>query len=104
MAEHEGDLLALAQVGDPVPGEHALDADHQAVAKGRDGLEQRFWAAGQVPVEDGVAVLVENADVHAPGMQVDAAVESMLCRVKPHRGLRVRGTLRWVCGYFQHTR
>jgi len=42
MAEHEGNLLTLAQVGDPVPGEHALDADHQAVAEGRDGLEQRF--------------------------------------------------------------
>src|SRR5581483_4633607 len=57
-----------------------------------------------VAVEDDIAGLVEDAQVHRPGVQVDPCVESVLLRVEPHRGLRVRGTLRWVSGIFQHTR
>jgi hypothetical protein len=42
--------------------------------------------------------------VHGPGVQVDAAVERVLSIVKSHHGLPVKGTMRWVCGNFQHTR
>ena len=39
MAEDECDLVVLTEVGDPVPGEHAFDTDHQPVEKGLD----RVW-------------------------------------------------------------
>jgi hypothetical protein len=34
VAQDEGDVLFGAAVGQLVPAEHALDADHQALAKG----------------------------------------------------------------------
>ena len=40
--------------------------------------------------EDG-AGSVEDAQGQGPGVEVDAAVESVLLVVEPHRGLRVRG-------------
>jgi len=36
-----GDALALAEVGQPVPGEHALAADDEPFAIGLDGIEER---------------------------------------------------------------
>ena len=55
VAEHEGDRLVLAEVGEPVPGEHALAADDEAVAEGRDGVEEGVGAGGQIAFEDGLA-------------------------------------------------
>src|SRR4051812_15999265 len=40
VAEHDGDLLLLAEVGQPVPGEHALGADDEAIAEGSDGAQE----------------------------------------------------------------
>ena len=75
---------------DAVPGEHALDADHEPVPERGDRVEEGVGPAGQVAVEDDGAGLVEDAEVHGPGVQVDAGVESVLLRVEPHHGLPVR--------------
>jgi hypothetical protein len=40
-----------------------------------------------VVVEDDVAIVRQDADVHGPGVQVDAAVESVLAVVEAHGGL-----------------
>ena len=40
VTEDEGDLLARAQVGEPVPAEDALDANHEALAVGPGRLEE----------------------------------------------------------------
>jgi hypothetical protein len=45
-------------------------------------LQTREAASRQVLVEDDLAPLVEDALVHAPGMQIDAAVESELLGVE----------------------
>jgi hypothetical protein len=39
---------------------------------------------GKVTVEDGVAVLIEDAKIHAPCMQIDAAIKSMGLAVETH--------------------
>jgi hypothetical protein len=91
VADDEGEAVLGAAVGEPVPAEHALDTDDDAVAEGSDGLEQGVEVAGEVLVEDDVAGVVEDADVHGPGVQVDAAVESVLGGVEAHHGL-----LGWV--------
>ena len=36
MAQDELDPLLGAEIGQPVPGENALDSDHQVLAKGFD--------------------------------------------------------------------
>jgi hypothetical protein len=40
VSDEERNLLALAQVGQPVPGIHALDADHDVVAEGARALRK----------------------------------------------------------------
>jgi hypothetical protein len=83
VAEHEVDVLLVAEVGEPVPGEHALDAD-ESRTKRRHGAQKSFGAAGEVLVADDVALVVEDAQVHGPGVQIDAAVESMPAGVEAH--------------------
>ena len=40
VAEHEGDVPRGAEIGQPVPGEHALDADDQFLAVEADRVEE----------------------------------------------------------------
>jgi len=40
VTEDEIDLLVGTQVGEPVPGEHALDADHQVVTVRLDQAQE----------------------------------------------------------------
>src|SRR5262249_59478027 len=40
MAEHEGDVLGLAQIGQPVPAKQAFASHDQAVAEGADSLKE----------------------------------------------------------------
>ena len=68
VAQDERNLVLQAEVRDPVPGEHALDADNQVLAKGRDGAKKNIWTARQVAVKDDGAGLIQDAQVHAPGM------------------------------------
>jgi hypothetical protein len=90
VSEDEGDLLVLAQVGEPVPGEQALAGDGEAFAAGGDGAEEGFGCGGESLSEDGLALVVEGVQGEGPGVQIDAAVESVLLVVEPHHGLRVR--------------
>ena len=75
VAQREGDGLVLTQIGEPVPGEHALAADDDALAKGSDGLEEDIRIGGEIFGEDGVAVGVKDVREHASGVQINAAVE-----------------------------
>ena len=84
VAEDEGDLLVRAQIGEPVPGEHALGADDEPVAKRLDRVEEGGGRGGQVAIEDRLALGVEDVGVQAPGVQIDAAVVYVLGVVGPH--------------------
>src|SRR5262249_50369370 len=56
--QDEGDALGGAGVGQPVPGDHALAGDDQAVAVGRDGPEGVPLGGGDVLVQQGAPVTV----------------------------------------------
>lgn len=64
MPEHEVNLLGLAQIREPVPGEQTLTADHEVGAEGRDGREECLRPARETPVENGLAGPVQDADKH----------------------------------------
>ena len=87
MTENELDALASTQVGDPVPGEHALDADDEIVAIGRDGFEEVLRSGPEVLVEPDFAIAVEDAQVHGLGVQVDPAVMLVGVDVELHGSL-----------------
>jgi hypothetical protein len=84
MAEDKGNLLLGAEISEPVPAEQALDGDDESVAEGGDGLEEGVGVGGEVHVVDDLAGAVEEAQVHGPGVPIDAAVESMLLGVEAH--------------------
>ena len=77
VAEDEGNAVLVAQVGEPVPGEHAFDGHGQAVTVGRDGVEEGTGVGGIVFVQNGLAGGIEDAQVHTSGVQIDAAIESV---------------------------
>jgi hypothetical protein len=84
VAENEIDPLLGAQVGQPVPGEHALAADYKAGAIGFYQSEESFRFGRDILVNDHLSDGIEDADIHGVGVQIDAAVEPVLFRVEFH--------------------
>jgi len=82
--EDEGDALNFAEVGEPVPGEHALAADDEVFAEGLDGVEEGVGLGGQIAFEDGLALVREDVHEHGSGMQIDAGVELVWLVVVRH--------------------
>ena len=87
MSQHEVDLLLLAEVGEPVPGEHAFGGYYQVLLIGFDEPKKRLRRRGNSTVHQDLSGLVQNAHVHRPRVQVNPAVELMLLRVEIHDGL-----------------
>ena len=90
MTEEERDSLLGAHIGDPVPGEDALDRHHDVPSIGVDRLQQMLAVSGQVAVEDHRPCLVDDTDVHAPCVQIDPAIVLVLSRVEVHLGLLLK--------------
>jgi len=84
MPKHKRNAVAGAQVGEPVPGKEACDTDDQVFPGGRNGFEKRCGASRHVPVHQELTILVQDAEVHGAGMQVDAAVKWVLLRIESH--------------------
>jgi hypothetical protein len=94
--QDEGNAVGAAQVGQPVPGKHALTGDDQPVAVSSDRLEEGGGIGGEVLVQADRPGLVEDAQVHGPSVQIDAAIESVRyfigrLLVKAHHGLLAMG-------------
>ena len=66
------------QVSEPVPGEHAFDGDHNPLSIRSNGFQEDIWFGFHIAMHEDLAALVEDADVHRAGMQVDAAVKWVL--------------------------
>ncbi len=84
VAEDELDAFPAAQIGEPVPGEDALDGNDEVVAVGGDGFEERLGAAPEILLEQDLAFAVEEAQVHGLGVQIDPAVVLMGLGVESH--------------------
>src|SRR5918996_1494678 len=82
VSQHEGKALLRTEVGQPVPGEDTFDGDDKLRTIGCHDLEQGVRAGFHVALYHDLAVLVQNADVHASGVEIDAAVELVLCGVE----------------------
>jgi hypothetical protein len=68
MTEDERELFVGAEVGEPVPGEHAFDR-HDAIGPVRShGSEKGFRVRLHIAMYQDLAAWVEDADVHHAGM------------------------------------
>ena len=84
VAQREGDRFVFAEVGEPIPGEHALDADDQAGAVRRDGVQENLGARRQIAFEDGGTGVIENVREHTSCVQIDAGIECVRLFVEAH--------------------
>src|SRR5215510_13615471 len=82
MAQDKGEVLCSAESGQPRPGEHACDRADKTLPVGSNGREEGFRRGGQIAVHQERTIVAQYADVHGPGMQVDATVKSVLVGVK----------------------
>jgi hypothetical protein len=76
--EDKRDAFLRIQVREPVPGEDAFDGHDHRFSIGRDGLEKRLRTGFHVPVQHDLAILVQDTDVHAAGVEIDTAVKLVL--------------------------
>jgi hypothetical protein len=84
VAQDEGNPLVGAEVGEPIPREDAFDTDDKIFPIGGNRLEKRLWACLYIPMDQYLSILVQDADVHGTGMQIDATVKLVLFGVKSH--------------------
>ena len=84
VAQNEWDLVLRAKIADPVPGKHTLNTDHHIFEKWEDDIEQQFGIGIKILVHLGFTLRIENANVHFPCMQINAAIEFVLLIVKSH--------------------
>jgi hypothetical protein len=92
MGEHEVDARGGTGIGEPIPAEHALGADGQIVAIGRDEFEEkREVIVFDVGVDQFFAGAFHDADIHLAGVQINSAVEFSGGRVILHSDHSVWG-------------
>jgi hypothetical protein len=87
MSEYKGDVLLGTEIGDPVPGEDAFHGHHDVFSITFDGFKENLSVGSDVALEDDASFLVEDAEVHGLGMEIDSAVVLVLLGVEVHKGL-----------------
>jgi hypothetical protein len=100
MTEDNRQPLPSTQISKPVPGEEACNADNQIRTIGCNRLEKGVWSRWHMAVDQDFPTLVQDANVHGPGMQVDPAVKLMLFGVESHE---VSSSLERDVSHSQHT-
>jgi hypothetical protein len=85
MAEDKVNVVIGAEVGDPVPREHAFEADDQVIPALGDQFQECLWRGFNVFVNELASGIIENTDVEGTGMQVNSAGISVLLGIESHR-------------------
>jgi len=87
MAKDEGNAFPGAEVGDPVPGEHAFYGDHDVLTERSNDTEKSFWVCVDILMNPDIPSGIKDADKHILGMQVDSTIKLVLFGVEFHTGL-----------------
>jgi hypothetical protein len=84
MTQHEGNTRLSTEISQPVPGEDTFHTDNEVLPIGSNSLEKRFGSRLHIPVQDDLPIPIQDAEIHATGMQIDAAVKLVLLGVESH--------------------
>jgi hypothetical protein len=68
MTKHKRDGFPVAEIGKPVPDEHAFDGDDDILPIRLDSPEKGLRVGFEVFVKYGVAFLIQNTDIHGSGV------------------------------------
>jgi hypothetical protein len=61
VTQDKGDVLFTAEIGEPVPGENAFYGNDDVLTEWRDGFQKDIGVCLDVPMQDDLSFLVENA-------------------------------------------
>jgi hypothetical protein len=84
VAEDEGDILIGAKIGEPIPGEEAFDANDDVAAEWLNGGEELIRIGFDVFFETDFSGLIENAEKHSTGKEINTAIKLVLFGVESH--------------------
>jgi hypothetical protein len=98
--QDKSEALLGAQVGEPIPGEHALDGHAKPLAVRGARLEQGFGSGGHVAVQQDCASVMHDAAIQAPRVESNPTVKGVLVGVEAHEVAPLSPVLDSQC---QHT-
>ena len=76
-------MVLGAKIGEPVPAKDAFNTDDNVIEVGKDQFEKQFRIGFDILVNFYFSFLIDNADIHFSGVQIDAAVVTCVvgCRI-----------------------
>jgi hypothetical protein len=84
VSKGEWDMMLGTEISYPVPAENTFHADNDIIEKRENQVKEQFRISFDVFVNHDFSFVAENADIHFPGMQIDAAVILVLIVVEFH--------------------
>jgi len=84
MTQDKGNPFLDTKIGDPIPGEHALHGDDNVLPERVNGFEEDLTIGDKVSVQSDFSCLIQDAEIHFVGMQVDSAIKFVLFGVESH--------------------
>jgi hypothetical protein len=82
MPEDKRDTFRGTEVGEPIPSEQTLGRHDNPLSIRGNGLQKGLWSGVHMAMHQDLAALVEDADRHGPGMQVDPTITWVLLGVE----------------------
>jgi hypothetical protein len=82
MTKDKRDTVVSTEVSQPVPGQQACGREDDLIAGGSDGLAQRLRGGWHVPVPPRFPGLVEDAQGHGAGVEIDPTIKRVLLGVE----------------------
>jgi hypothetical protein len=67
-----------------VPGDEAFDADDEILPIGGNGFQKWFGCRLHMPGLKDLSLLVQDAEIHASGVEIDATITLVLLGVASH--------------------
>jgi len=84
MSEDKGYFVFGTKVCNPVPTKDALNTDNDVIDIWKNHFKEQLRIRFDIFMNMGFAFLIEDADVHFSGVQIDTAIVLVLLIVKSH--------------------
>jgi hypothetical protein len=84
MAEDAGDTFARTPISHPIPRAHTFDCPHQSITLRRNALEEGLGTGLDVLMHQDLPSVVEDANRHRPGGEIDPTVCLLLLGGESH--------------------
>jgi hypothetical protein len=85
MTQGESNLVLGTEIGQPIPAEDAFDTDDDVFQKWCDKFDQHLLIGIDILMKLNISLLIEDADVHFPGVKIDSAIILVLLSIEIHQ-------------------